>query len=64
MSILEQKIRKTFKRNGFALAAELMDFRAIPAWRQKAMLASWDNYPQCMNIYPTHLLVKRTYEED
>lgn len=57
---LEQQILATFKRNGFGIAAELMELNRFNRHQLRNMLNSWSNYPACMDKYPTHLLVKRT----
>jgi hypothetical protein len=63
MSALETKLRKTLKQHGFTVAAEEIELNRTSNFHVKRNLAMWDNYPACMNIYPTHLLVKRTYDE-
>lgn len=63
MISLESKIKSILKKHGFVIASELMELQYYSKYQLRRMLASWDNYPACMNIYPTHLLVKRTYEE-
>lgn len=64
MSALETNVRKTLKHHGFGIAAELMELHRFSHFALKRMLATWDNYPACMDKYPTHLLIKRTYTPD
>jgi hypothetical protein len=59
---LEAQMRRIFKKNGFVVAAEMMELHRLNNSVLRRMIASWDNYPACMNKYPTHLLVKRTYD--
>ena len=61
---IETQIRKVLKQHGFSIAAEMMEFHRFSHFALKRMLASWKDYPTCMNKYPTHLLVKRTYTPD
>lgn len=51
------KMKEIFARHGFTIAEEEMEFNPT-----EEALASWDNYPACMGVYPTHLKHKRDEE--
>lgn len=55
----EQALRGALNHFGFATAARELKMRDVE--NPQAMLALWQNYPACLNRFPTVLRKKRTW---
>lgn len=58
MVSLESQFRAVLKTKGFETAS--IELELTPKQRRNlpSLIASWDNFPQCMNVYPTTLSKK------
>ncbi len=58
MASLESQFRSVLKGHGFETASIELEINSKQRRRLPELIASWDNYPQCMNIYPETLSKK------
>jgi hypothetical protein len=58
MVSLETQFRNVLKGHGFEIAALEMEFNPKQRRNLSGLIASWDTFPQCMNVYPATLSKK------
>lgn len=58
MASLENQFRSVLKDNGFETASIELELNPKQRRNLSSLIASWDNYPQCMNVYPATLSKK------
>lgn len=58
MASLEYQLRSVLKEHGFETASIELEIHPKQRRNLPQMIASWNNYPECMNIYPETLSKK------
>jgi hypothetical protein len=58
MASLETQFRNILKHHGFEIASLEIELNSKQRRNLPALMSSWDNFPQCMNVYPATLSKK------
>ena len=57
-------LRSTMRQHGFMVAAARLDESFMTADSAEIALASWQNYPACMDAYPRRITKTKTVWND
>jgi hypothetical protein len=60
---LGNHLKMLLKQHGFIIAAELIETEKMHPRNIKNAITYWENYPKCMEIFPTVLTKKPVYNE-
>jgi len=58
MFSLETQFRDVLKQHGFDIAANELELNQKQRRTLPALITSWNNFPKCMNVYPSKLSKK------